>query len=198
MKLEKGKAPEFDKGTIQIGDKIVTFKGGKIETIKEAGNSKEEAKIQELEDQLKEQDTRTQVLQDKLGEQELRIAQLNDEANEADNASEALRNQVQEFSQAKLDVVKSLEAEKDKSFKLEEDLDTVNEQLLEANNKLEGYRENPATAEYPTFEVNKVKYQFTTPAFIYLGDKITAEKAVEDQDLLDTLVQKRMGFISRI
>jgi hypothetical protein len=54
-----------------------------------------------------------------------------------------------------------------------------------------------ATPSIPseTFAVNGVQYRFTTPAFVYKQKRFTAAEALNDTELLNELVEKKIGFI---
>lgn len=66
--------------------------------------------------------------------------------------------------------------------------------------QIEELKSAPAAAAggLEVFNQGKKKYQFTAPAFIYGGKKITSAEAIKDKELLKALVEGSVGVIKEV
>jgi hypothetical protein len=66
--------------------------------------------------------------------------------------------------------------------------------------KIEELKSTPAAAAggLEVFSQGKKKYQFTAPAFVYGGKKITSAEAIKDKELLKALVDGGVGVIKEV
>lgn len=65
--------------------------------------------------------------------------------------------------------------------------------------QIEELKSTPAVAGgLEVFTQSKKKYQFTAPAFIWEGKKITSAEAIKDKELLKALVEKGVGVIKEV
>lgn len=117
-------------------------------------------------------------------------------ANEAlGQEKEAATNQVADLTQKLSDA----EAERDK---LQEKLDTSQEDLdasraekseLKVESKSKG-----GNGDLPTYDHGDDTYQFTVRQFVTSGGKMTAEDAVEDKDLMASLIKSKFFGLKKV
>jgi hypothetical protein len=66
-------------------------------------------------------------------------------------------------------------------------------ELAEAKNVQEKRK-----SDFPIYKVKKVTYQFKVPAFVFKGEKYKSDEAVENSELMDSLIESKFAQLIKL